>query len=482
MEFARTTSKTMLEKFPKDWTSQYLAAIVSMTDSKWDEADSHLQAARSLGAPPEVIDEIYTAEGISTQFVINRAIRWGLYGLAAWIILLGILLLSGISLSKMALKTVKEQVQYGVSDVTPAERFIRRIYQAVIGIASAYFYISIPILILVVILSVILVAYLFLQIGQIPIRLALIILVVAVMTLFAIVRSIFIKTEKGDPGKSLAKSEAPELWRLLMEIASRLSTKPIEKVFITPDTNIAVFERGNWLKKLNQKGERCLLLGLGALPNMTQGEFQAIIAHEYGHFINADTAGGTVANRVRLNIYTMAVSLARSGAATWYNPVWWFINGFNKIFIRITHGASRLQEIQADRLAASQYGIGNFKSGLEHVIRQSIQFKYQLDEEVKLAQVNSTGLHNLYTIKSINNAGELETEIRKALSEPTSPYDSHPSPMERFDLIRMVTGRGNSAEDNRLMWELIPDSENLQLEMTKKWETVLQSRGYLMAN
>jgi Zn-dependent protease with chaperone function len=479
MEFARTNTASMLEKFPDEWRAHYLASFLYMTDSKWEEADNQLQTAKSLGAPEEDIAEIYADKEISTQFMIARGIRWGLYGLAAWITLLGILFLAGVSLSNLTIRTVKNQAQSGISTVSPAEKFIRRIYQGVIGIASAYFYVSIPILILVVMLSVGLVAYLFLIIGHIPIRLALIILVVATFTLVAIVRSIFVRPSKGDPGKSLEKSEAPELWRLLTEIASRLSTKPIEKVFITPDTSIAVYERGNWLKKLNRKGERCLLLGLGALPDMTQGEFQAIIAHEYGHFINADTAGGTIANRVRLNIYTMARSLAQSGAATWYNPVWWFVNGFNRIFIRITHGASRLQEIQADRLAASQYGVGNFKTGLEHIIRQSIQFNYLLDQEVKLAMANSTGLQNLYTVKSIDKMGEMETEIRKALSEPTSPYDSHPSPMERFDLIRQVIGRGNSMEDNRLMWELIPGSAPLQLEMTNNLETILIRKGIL---
>ena len=82
---------------------------------------------------------------------------------------------------------------------------------------------------------------------------------------------------------------------------------------------------------------------------MTQGQFKAILAHEYGHFSNRDTAGGDLARWVRASIYRMAYNLAVSGQARWYNPAWLFINGFHRGFLRITQGASRLQEILADR-------------------------------------------------------------------------------------------------------------------------------------
>lgn len=481
VKFAKEVKNTLLEKYPDEWIAHYMAALVSMADSDWSGIDRELQNAKNLGAPGDVIDEIYNDPGLSIHFAINRGIRWGGYGLAGWVILLGILFIVGTSLSKLTIKTVKEQINSGVSEITPAERLIRRLYKGVITAASAYFYLSIPILILVVILSVLLCAYVFLQIGHIPIRIALIILIVAVLTLFSIIRSLFIRTAKGDPGKPMEKSEAPELWKLVQDVGSRLSTRPIDKIFITPDSSIAVFERGNWWKKINNRGERCLLLGLGALTDLTQGEFQSIVAHEYGHFINADTAGGTLANRVGINILTMAISMGKSGAATWYNPVWWFLKLFNNVFTRITHGAMRLQEIQADRLAVRNFGIGNFKNGLERIIRQSIEFKYQVDLSLRLAQENNTNLNNIYVRRQIENIGEMEAEVRKALTEPTSPYDSHPAPKERFELINSVIGRGVSMEDNRLMWDLIPAAEKWQIEMTKTAEDSFRRSGYLPA-
>ena len=51
-----------------------------------------------------------------------------------------------------------------------------------------------------------------------------------------------------------------------------------------------------------------------------------------------------------------------SGAAGWYNPAWLFVNGFFRVFLRVSQGASRLQEVMADRWAAFCYGSEAFVS------------------------------------------------------------------------------------------------------------------------
>jgi len=97
------------------------------------------------------------------------------------------------------------------------------------------------------------------------------------------------------------------------------------------------------------------------------GAFKAVLAHEYGHLSNRDTAGGGFALAVRRSLTTAAVGLAERGVATWYNPAWLFLTGFNRVFLRISQGASRLQETLADRWAASAYGARYFEQGLRHL-------------------------------------------------------------------------------------------------------------------
>jgi Zn-dependent protease with chaperone function len=201
---------------------------------------------------------------------------------------------------------------------------------------------------------------------------------------------------------------------------------------------------------------------------MTQGQFKAILAHEYGHFSNRDTAGGNLAHQVRISMHRMAYSLIINGQARWYNPAWLFVNGFYRIFLRITLGASRLQEILADRYAAIAYGVQNFVDGLIHIVRQSLTFNVQASHEVELATKLRRDLSNLYTLPPLESdlmKGKLEARIKEVMSRPTSPYDSHPAVRERIALVQQleVSKVGESPEP---VWDLLPNTETLQREMT----------------
>jgi len=47
-------------------------------------------------------------------------------------------------------------------------------------------------------------------------------------------------------------------------------------------------------------------------------------------------------------------------------------DGFHPLFLRISQGASRLQEILADRRAADVYGGAAFATGLKHMVACSL--------------------------------------------------------------------------------------------------------------
>jgi Zn-dependent protease with chaperone function len=248
-----------------------------------------------------------------------------------------------------------------------------------------------------------------------------------------------------------------------------VGTRPVQAIYITPGAEIVILERGGLLKKLRGAGQRCLILGLGALPGMTQGQFKAILAHEYGHFTNRDTAGGKLAVRVRASVYRMAYSMTTTGQAHWYNPVWWFVNGFYRVFLRITLGASRLQEILADRFAAMSYGVHDFVDGLTHIARQSLAFEMRASREIEQATEQRRGLLNLYTLSPLesNSQGELETKVQEVMSQPTSPYDSHPAVRERIELVKQLQASEKVGPGNQEpVWGLLPSADVLQSEMT----------------
>jgi hypothetical protein len=234
-------------------------------------------------------------------------------------------------------------------------------------------------------------------------------------------------------------------------------------VYLTPGTDVAVMERG----KSNPK-ERCLILGVAAMDGFALRPFKAVVGHEYGHFSNRDTAGGVLALAVRNSLNATAVALIQGGAAAWYSPAWLFISGFHRVFMRISQGASRLQEVLADRWAVFAYGADAFERGLRHVVERSVRFNEHVGVTLKEVVDRQVPLANLYTYAPATAGPDLTAAIEESLSRKVSPYDSHPSPAERFELVRALPARATEAEadDDAPAWSLFTDPGAVQHEMT----------------
>jgi len=292
--------------------------------------------------------------------------------------------------------------------------------------------------------------------------------IMAIGSLIAILRSILVRRKEGLPGRPVSRTEAPELWELVAQVARKLQTRPVDSIYVTPYTGVSVNEKGGILQKMRQGGQRNLVLGLGGLSGLTQGQFAAILAHEYGHFFNRDTAGGGLAQQVYATFNQMALGLIRSGAGQIYNPVWWFVITYQRIFLRVTLGASRLQEILADRYAVMAYGRTNFIEGLKAIVKQTIAFQLHANYEVGKSLKMNQPINNIYQLPMQENLqGELEAQFDSAMQRKTKPYDSHPSTMERIALIeRMQIPYVLDQENTAPVLNLFPNLEMFQQVLT----------------
>lgn len=168
----------------------------------------------------------------------------------------------------------------------------------------------------------------------------------------------------------------------------------------------------------------------------------------------------------------MANGLAAGGAATWYNPAWLFLNGFYRVFLRTSQGASRLQEILADRWAAFAYGARHFEDGLRHVIERSIRFDAHTNATLQEIVDGKKPLSNLYSYKPREavDAAEVASEVERVVSAEPSPYDSHPSPKDRFAWVHELDqrgGKGNLADADEDVWNLLSYREAVERLMTQ---------------
>jgi Zn-dependent protease with chaperone function len=164
----------------------------------------------------------------------------------------------------------------------------------------------------------------------------------------------------------------------------------------------------------------------------------------------------------------LAYRLATTGQARWYNPAWLFVNGYYRIFLRITLGASRLQEILADRYAAIAYGAQNFIDALTHIVHRTVAFNAQVNHEVKAALAEKRSLQNVYALiapDSDNEQAQINSQVQQIINRPTSAYDSHPATADRIKYVQAIPMTSEEKNSNPV-WDLFPNAEALQDEMT----------------
>ncbi len=438
-------------------------------------------------SPPRRRTPSSTGRGIRSRARNWRYLSLAGYASLAWVVGLVALLLIGAALSRRTLSAIEAQSAEATGLPSGGMKLMRRVYGLVLSVASLYFYLSMPFVFLLVLGAAGGLLYAVITLGYIPVKLVLFAVILLVVTLWAMLKGLLARGERSDPGDRLEEKDAPEVFSLLREVASKLGTPMVDSVFLVPDATVAVFERGSTLDHLRHRGERCLVLGLGVLSEMKLGQLKGILAHEYGHLSNRDTAGGGLALQVRRSILTSAGILASGGAAVWYNPAWLFLNAFYRLYLRISQGASRLQEVLADRWAVLAYGKEAFSSGLRHAVRRAVEFDFLTQREISQAVRESRPLRNLYDLKvplqwtpqdeQIEKppAQCIEEAYQEALSTPASPYDSHPAAVQRIAWVEKMTGVAASPMDERDAWSLFPDRNRMQELITRQVSARVQA-------
>lgn len=464
----RQATNVLMARHRDVMVSHYFGALLAANDADWATADREIRIARKMGLSAEEMNQ-FMDSGVRTELerIENEKNKWSDAKLLMWIVLTWIagfitLYIAGLLLSRYTLRSIEKRI---IAGDLQSGTTLRRVYKILINSAGFYYYISLPIVLLLVLAIAGVIIYTCFMIGQVPIKLLIILIIGVAITVFGMLRSLFLKADRTEPGRPLKVEEAPELFNLTKDVAATMGTRPIDEIRITPDTDLAVYETGSWREKLGDNGKRVLIIGTGMLKDFEKNAFRAVLAHEYGHFSHRDTAGGGVALRVRNDMANYYFSLYTAGQAVWWNVAFLFLRFYNFLFIRISAGATRLQEVLADRVAAQTYGVQSFQNGLTFVIKRSIEFVTLANSEIEDAEKNNRPYNNLYELKG--NMGEtLEKELELALSRKTSEDDTHPSPVDRFRYVQGIT-ESHPTNDSGCVSDFFTDWNALTQEMTE---------------
>lgn len=232
-----------------------------------------------------------------------------------------------------------------------------------------------------------------------------------------------------DPGPLLEPEQHPALFHLIRDTATATAQAPPDRVYLVPDFNAFVAQRGGIM---GMGSERVMGLGLPLMYALSIPEFKAVLAHEFGHFHGGDTALGPWLYKTRAAIERTVMNLSGRPKIL-RKPFEWY----GHAFLRITHGVSRQQEIAADALSVSVVDAASVRSGLLSIHRLAPAYGPFWSQELGPALQAGfrpplmEGWNAFVTAPDV--AEQIETLFRKDLEEGKgNPLDTHPPLRERL--------------------------------------------------
>jgi Zn-dependent protease with chaperone function len=278
------------------------------------------------------------------------------------------------------------------------------------------------------------------------------------------------------PGPRLEPREQPRLFERLRKLAVAVGQDMPVEVYLSPEMNAWVAQRGGIM---GFGSRRVMGLGLPLLEIVSVPEFEAILAHEFGHYHAGDTRLGPWVYKTRGGIGRAIGNLGKVGqirvgflsiaAVILQKPFIWYGN----FFLRITHAISRAQELSADRLAATTVGAQALVGGLRALHRNSGAYDYYLNAEIAPALRKGflppllDGFSQFLHLERI--AAATSQQLEKALTEPTkNPYDTHPPLAQRLAALEGMPA-GKTVDDGSPASTLLDHVGGLEAQLASKW-------------
>jgi heat shock protein HtpX len=245
------------------------------------------------------------------------------------------------------------------------------------------------------------------------------------------------------PGPRLRRAEHPRLFEKLETIAQATRQAMPAEVYLVPDVNAWVAQRGG---VMGLGSRRVMGLGLPLMRILTCSQLSAVLAHEFGHYHGGDTRIGPWIYKTRSAI---GRTLGALGSGSWLQyPFRWY----GMLFLRITHTISRRQEYVADELAARAVGARPLIEGLHTVHRVAPAYAFYWHQEC--APVLGAGFlppladgFDLF-VRARPIAEKVDQRLHEELASGVAdPYDTHPSLKDRVAALAKLPQGSEPGED-----------------------------------
>lgn len=283
------------------------------------------------------------------------------------------------------------------------------------------------------------------------------------------------------PGPELDAAAEPALFAEIRRIAERTGQTAPAHVYVMPQVNAFVTERGGLM---GLRSERVMGIGLPLFAVLSVAELRAVLTHELGHFYGGDTKVGPwiYATRRALartleNLGWAHGLLGKDRFSTTAKAILVVVMGpfdaLGRVILRVTEAISRAQELSADALAARTVSGKAVADGLTKVHQASLAFAPFFDGEVapllragRLPPL-AAGFRAFLQAESVSGAVSNATREELAAGKANA-YDSHPPLKERVEHALSLPCQGTD-EDPRPAAELLAAVERLEAQLAAGW-------------
>lgn len=254
---------------------------------------------------------------------------------------------------------------------------------------------------------------------------------------FSLLRSQWIRLPP-PVGKWLEPAEYPDLYRRLNEIERTIDGRGPDFVFLDASMNVGVVHYPlvsflPWFKSF-------LVMGLPLMLSTAPREFEGILAHELGHLSRRQGRLSTWVSRARQIWSRISDELdGRRSPGAWLLSR--FLEWYGPVFATYTFVKERIDEFQADRIAADTVGARSVADGL---VRTGISLDYL--EEDYWPQMWKRSWHeaeppvDVYEqlrerLRAGGEAMDASRRTKMVLALPRVPGVPHPSTRERVEAL-----------------------------------------------
>jgi len=300
----------------------------------------------------------------------------------------------------------------------------------------------------------------------------------------------------------ITEQTEPKLFKFINDIVKEVETDFPKKIYLSTDVNASVFyDSSFWSMFFPIK--KNLQIGLGLVNTITEQEFKAIMAHEFGHFSQKSMKVGSYVYNVNQVIFNM---LYDNESFDKMIQKWANISGYFSIFVviavKIIGGIqwilkkmydlininylalSREMEFHADEVAVNIAGFLPLKESLlrmdlaDYSYHSVINFyENKLSENIKSENIYK---EQNYVLNFLANESELQfknslpvvssidlSKFNKSKLNITDQWASHPSTDERIsNLERLNITKENTSQESAN--SLFLSIETLQQNLTNK--------------